>query len=136
MGKFSSRDRVPVRIEGDPNTVWIKAALSHGMRTRIQAAGARVHGVVGNDDAEYDFDVQAANSAVFAEFIVDWEGPDFDGVPCTLENILDVDADDPLMQKVVEEINARSKSTGATSPNSRTNGHAPTTKAKAVLAGK
>lgn len=136
MSKFKSRERIPIRVDGDPNTVWIRPALSYGMRLRIQGAGTRVHGKAGGDAADVDFDVEAANNAMYAEWVVGWEGPDFDGVPCTVENILDIDADDPLMAKVVEEINARSSTEQATSPNSRTNGHGSTTKAKAVLAAK
>ena len=136
MNKFESREKVAVRVDGDPNTIWIRAGCSDGMRSRIRAAVARVRGTVGEDQQTYEFDVDAANRAVLAEFVLGWEGPDFDGMECTIENLLDVNADDPLMLKLHEEIDERSASKAVTSPNSRTNGHAPSTRAKAALGAK
>lgn len=55
------------------------------------------------------FDVGAYNTEQLVLNIVSWQGPSFVGVPVTRENILDLDPDNPLLLKVVQEIGRRNK---------------------------
>lgn len=135
MPKFVSKERVPVQVEGDPNTVYIKPKMDYGTRQRVMSAGAHLKQRDGGADPTADFDLGAYNIALLTENVVGWEGPQLDSLPCTPENILTIDPDDPLLEAVLKEINDRNVSKAVTSPNSRTNGHSSTTKAKGELVG-
>lgn len=103
MPKFVSRDRVPVSDEAG-NTVYIKAKLSFGDVSKIQAAG----------------DKQGALLSMYQVAILDWDGPDFQGFPCTPENIAQLDPNDPLIELVgnkIGELNPQKQS-----PNPKSNG--------------
>ena len=131
MPKFVSTERVPVTVEGDPNTIYIKPRMDYGTRQRVMGAGTHLKQSAVGGDPEPDFDLGAYNVALLTENIVGWAGPQLDTMECTPANILSIDSDDPLLDAVLKEINDRNVSRPATSPNLRTNGRSPTTKAKA-----
>jgi len=132
MPKFVSTERVPVTVEGDPNTIYIKPKMDYGTRQRVMGAGTHLkQSAVAGGDPEADFDLGAYNVALLTENIVGWAGPQLDTMECTRAAILSIDPDDPLLDAVLREINDRNVSRAVTSPNSRTNGRSPTTKAKA-----
>ncbi len=132
MPKFVSTERVPVTVEGDPNTIYIKPKMDYGTQQRVVGAGAQFKQAAGGSgNTTAAFDLGAYNNALLVENIVGWAGPLLDTVECTPANILSIDPDDPLLEAVLKEINARNVSKAATSPNSRTNGRSATTKVKA-----
>lgn len=130
MPKFVSKERVPVTVEGDPNTIYIRPKMDYGTRQRVMSAGAHLRQGEQGADPSADFDLGAYNIALLTHNVVGWEGPDFEGVECTPENISQLDPDDALLDEVLRQINDRNVSRAATSPNSRTNGRSSTTKAK------
>lgn len=134
MPKFVSTERVPVTVEGDPNTIYIKPKMDYGTRQRVMSAGAHLRQGEQGADPTADFDLGAYNIALLTHNIVGWAGPDFDTVECNAENIARLDPDDALLDEVLRQINDRNVSRAATSPNSRTNGRSSTTKAKDALA--
>lgn len=136
MPKFVSTERVPVTVEGDPNTIYIKPKMDYGTRQRVMSAGAHIRQGDQGEDPTPDFDLGAYNIALLTHNVVGWEGPDFDAVECTPENIARLDPDDALLDEVLRQINDRNVSKAKTSPNSRTNGRSATTKAKAAPVGK
>lgn len=131
MPKFVSTERVPVQVEGDPNTIYIKPKMDYGTRQRVSGTAARFRATTESGATpEAEFDLGAYNIALLTHNIVGWEGPDFEGVECTPENIERLDPDDALLDEVLRQINDRNVSKAVTSPNSRTNGRSSTTKAK------
>lgn len=129
MGEFISSERVPVTIEDNPNTIYIKPRMDYGTLNKVQGAAVRVK--IGQDGTPSDADLGAYNNALLVENVVGWKGPDFDEVECTPENMLKWDPRSPLLKEVLKQINDRNVSRAVTSPNSRTNGRSSTTKAKA-----
>lgn len=132
MPKFVSTERVPVQVEGDPNTIYIKPKMDYGTRQRVMSAGAHMKQGEAGGDPTADFDLGAYNIALLTENVVGWEGPQLDTLKCTPANILSIDPDDPLLEAVLKEINDRNKSKSAedTSPNLSMNGRSPTTETK------
>lgn len=135
MPKFVSTERVPVTVEGDPNTIYIKPKMDYGTQQRVVGAGAQFKQQAGGGDTTAAFDLGAYNNALLVENIVGWAGPDLDNLECTPAAILSIDPDDPLLDAVLKEINDRNVSKAVTSPNLHTNGRSPTTKVKAGRAG-
>lgn len=122
MAKFAGKGRESVRLEGDPNTIWVVDKLNYGMRQRILSAMAQISAQVGQRvglEPQMTFDVGAYNIAVAQEAIVGWDGPDFDGVEVTPENIMALDFDDPLVRMALAKAGERAKATiAAAAPNS------------------
>ena len=90
------------------NVVHIRAKMNFGQRNRLMSLAAKINmrqGDAGGADASMD--IGAYNNALAVENIVSWSGPDFENIPCTPETIGQLDPDDPLVEKVLSEINAR-----------------------------
>lgn len=104
MSKFTGKNRIAVRVDEDPNTIWVVDKLNFGMRQRVISAMAHISATTGKglDDADLSFDVGAFNLAVAREAIIGWEGPDFDGVPVDNQTIATLDFDDPLVKRALE----------------------------------
>lgn len=106
MARFISNERVPVYLDEDPsNIIYIRSKMNVGVQNRVQDAIAAISQDGGKADISYH--LGAYNNALLTCNVLGWEGPDFDKVPCTPENILELDPDDPLLEKVLEEINRR-----------------------------
>lgn len=121
MPKFAGKNRQAVTVEGDENIIYVVDKLNYGARQQILSAMTQISAQVGQRAGitpQMTFDVGAFNLAVAQHAIVGWEGPDFEGVEVTPENIAALDFDDELVKKAITV--AGSKAKGAlenTSPN-------------------
>lgn len=119
MSMFVKRESVAVFLPEDPeNIIFIRAKMDVGTRGRVQDAAAKVTVKAG---ANHDMAVLvgAYNVALLTENIVTWQGPAFEGVPCTPETIATLDPDEPLIDRVLSEIgtrNAKSTDPKVTTP--------------------
>lgn len=132
MGRFISDERVPVSLDSDPeNIIYIRPKMNVGVTSKVQSAMVSISAqasVTGKmpDSTSLKFDIGAYNLALLIHNIVWWAGPDFNPIPCNAENIERLDPDDPLVDKVLQEINHRNnKELGKPSPNS-SNGNGTT----------
>lgn len=108
--------RVPV-TDGR-NTIYIKAKMDVSTRAAVQNEMR----AAGTDEAE-EFVMTHIGSyrlALLTHNIVGWEGPDFEGVPCTRTNIGRLDPSEPLVIKVSQEIGERNASRESPDPNAVT----------------
>lgn len=96
-------EKVP--ISDGKNTIYIRAKMSVGVRAKVEDAIAMADGGTAKNIGSYIL-------ALLENNILAWEGPDFEGVPCTVENIRRLDPDDPLVQKVRDEIARRNAPRG------------------------
>ncbi len=98
---FVKKETVPV-ADGD-NVIHIKAKMDFGTRQSVLGEAMRFE----FEGGARRMDLGAYNKALLVHNIVKWEGPDFKGVPCTPENILALDPNEPLVKKVQQELAAR-----------------------------
>lgn len=106
---FVSKDRVPVRVEGDDtgDTIYILPKMPFGTKQRALSALSHIGTDGTSEGTGIDIDLGAYNIALMKLNIVGWEGPSFAGVACTPENIEQLDPDEPLVVRVLEEIGRR-----------------------------
>lgn len=109
---FIDTERVAVRDDRG-NTIYVRRKMDFGAVSRIQGAP---------DDQRL--------IALYVANIVGWEGPDFQGVPCTAEHIARLDPNDPMVELIgnrIAELNPQKTSPKADSPGNdgSTNGGAP-----------
>ena len=107
---FIRGDAVPVSEDNaptgqDPNIIYIKPKMDVRTRNEVIGSGSRV--AVQEGVADVNFDVGGYQTALLVNNIVRWEGPAFDGVACTPEAIGSLDPDEPLVEKVLDEIARR-----------------------------
>lgn len=134
MTKFVSGEEIGVTVEGDPNTIYIKGKLNYGEKARLTQR-MDTEAVAPNGKGQEDQYYIGLMNLLLLEFnIMRWEGPEFDGVPVTRENIEKLDPDDPLFDAVlgrIRERNIKPKDNNPL-PNLRTTGQsAPSKRAKA-----
>lgn len=109
---FVQADRVAVQDDAG-NTIYIRRKMDVGAISRVQGAPAEERLI-----------------ALYVANIVAWEGPAFQGIPCTPEQIARLDPQEPLVEAVgtkIAELNKRPESplpNSATSDGS-TNGGSP-----------
>lgn len=107
MAMFVKRESVAVFLPEDPeNIIFIRTKMDVGTRGRVQDAAAKVT-VKSGADPDMAVLVGAYNVALLTENIVTWQGPAFEGVPCTPETIATLDADERLVARVLDEIGVR-----------------------------
>lgn len=100
------------------NTIYIKAHMDFADNAKIEAAfmqlklknrQAQNGAARPQEDADMDIDatvaISAQHVALLETNIKRWEGPDFEGVPCTRANIKLLNPNEPLVVKVLEKIN-------------------------------
>jgi hypothetical protein len=113
MGSFVTDERIPI-VEFDPSevisntpprTIWIRAKMNVGVRNRVTGKMVKF----GPNGKEVELDLGENLNALLEENILAWEGGDFDGVPCTKENIRKLDPTDPFIDRVADEIAKRNK---------------------------
>lgn len=112
---FVSNTTVPIFIDSDPdNKIHIKTKLNFGGRMRVQKALLSAKSPPGRPASEmtYEFDSAAYQTQLLVESIVSWEGPAFAGRPCTAANIMELDVEEPLVDKVITEVSNRNKAKG------------------------
>lgn len=104
------------------NTVWIRAKMDVATKGVVQDEIA----AVGTGDADsVEIHTGSYNTALLVHNILDWEGPAFvdEGgrpVRCTPQHIKRLDPDEPLVDKVLEEIQRRNLRPESPDPNSPT----------------
>lgn len=121
---FVTDEKVPVTLDGQ-DIIYIKEKMDLATDAKVREALLRIGGRtdLGNGDNAFggvsvDMNLSAWLLALAKHNIVDWEGPSFEGMPCTPHNIGRLDPRDPLVDKVLEEIARRNPITRATNPNS------------------
>jgi hypothetical protein len=108
MAMFVKRETVAVFLPEDPdNIIFIRTKMDVGTRARVQDAAAKVTMKAGVQTTDMSVLIGAYNLASLTENIVAWQGPAFDGVPCTPEHIAMLDPDEPLIDRVLTEIGTR-----------------------------
>jgi hypothetical protein len=139
---FVSKEPVPVCVappetpEAERDIIYIRPKMDYGTKQRVQYAIMHAYagmGVEGLRNAPLD--IAAANIALLVHNVLRWSGPAFDGVPCDAEHIEGLDDDEPLVQAVLAEINARNaqpsaEKNGLSAPVSM-NGGGPSSRASA-----
>lgn len=103
---FVSKDRVPVTID-DKDVIYILPKMPFGVKQKAMSAITHISQAAGGQGADVALDIGAYNIALMTLNIVGWEGPQFEGVPCTPDNIEQLDPDEPLVVRVLEEIGRR-----------------------------
>ncbi len=88
MGIFVDERGQPVTV--GPNTIYIRTEFTVRQQMRLQA----LQGVISKGDPE-------AAEQLLSLLIAGWDGPDFEGVPCTPENIARLNTADPLVQAAI-----------------------------------
>lgn len=109
---------VPVTL--GQNTIWIKAKMDLGTRAAVQDE-IRASGIKVEQDLEMH-GIGSYRMALMRHNIKRWEGPDFldengNPVPCSRENISRLDPNEPLVEKVAEEIGLRNQPAESPDPN-------------------
>ncbi len=104
MSRYAKKGLVPVHADDEPkDIVWIKTRV--GKKTlRIinkRFISARYETGAG---LVTEIDPSSYNDALLFGMIDHWEGPGFEGRPFSAAAFDDIDADDPLMEKVLAEI--------------------------------
>jgi len=104
---------VPVTV--GEHTVYIRAKMSGKVRAAVQDE-MRARGFRKDEDVEVS-GMGSYRLALLIHNIVRWEGPEFEGVPCTRENILGIDPQDALWEAVADEIGKRNEPKESPDPN-------------------
>jgi hypothetical protein len=109
---IDANQRVPVTRGA--NTIWIKAKMDLGTRSavldEIRTSGGKP------EDADIHH-LGQYRLALMQHNIVAWEGPAFEGMPCTRGNIARLDPTDPLVEAVADEIGQRNAPSESPDPN-------------------
>lgn len=97
-------------ITPDMDVIWIRARMSVAVQQAVQSEAtsvstSRVNGRTGTPDVEIDVGVYQI--ALLRQNILSWQGPSFVGVPCTADAIGDLDPQEPLVERVLQEISDR-----------------------------
>lgn len=96
---FTSKELVRVFVEDDPeNVILILPKMSFGVRQWVRNTLASLPEDP-NKPALGLYEI-----ALMRHNIVGWEGPAFEGIPCTPEAIENLDQDEPLVDRVLLEI--------------------------------
>ena len=112
---INPNDKVAVTL--GENTIYIKAKMDAGTRATAPAENkATTHGTEATGLAG----LGSYRMALLRHNIVAWEGPAFEGYPCTRANISRLDPDEPLVELVAEEIGKRNAPRESPDPNSDT----------------
>lgn len=121
MGIFVKNEKTAVTHPDSPgNTVYIRSAMSKGVRARIVNDIIRMGGndIVGGEDGAkaFSIDIGLYSQAILRHCIVDWDGPAFEEsleggparkAPVTPQNIDALPDGDPLIDEVVRECGRR-----------------------------
>jgi hypothetical protein len=112
---INPNDKVAVTL--GENTIYIKAKMDVGTRAAVQDE------IKATTDGVEELGLAGLGSyrmALLRHNIVAWEGPAFEGYPCTRANISRLDPDEPLVELVAEEIGKRNAPRESPDPNSDT----------------
>lgn len=120
-----AKGRVAIGVDGEVadgaitpaiDIIWIRNRMSVAVQQAVQSEATSMKGS-GGRAMEVDIDVGMYQLALLRQNIVAWQGPSFNGVVCTPETIGELDATEPLVQRVLQEISDRNarRSPNATS---------------------
>ena len=120
-----AKGRVAIGVDGEVadgaitpaiDVIWIRNRMSVAVQQAVQSEATSMKGS-GGRAMEVDIDVGLYQLALLRQNIVAWQGPSFAGVVCTPETIGELDATEPLVQRVLQEISDRNarRSPNATS---------------------
>lgn len=120
-----AKGRVAIGVDGEVadgaitpaiDVIWIRNRMSVAVQQAVQSEATSMKGS-GGRAMEVDIDVGLYQLALLRQNIVAWQGPSFNGVVCTPETIGELDATEPLVQRVLQEISDRNtrRSPNATS---------------------
>lgn len=100
---FIAKAGVPV-TDGE-NTIYIREKMNVEIKGKVmsQALSSQMTG----GDMSVSMDIGAWTLAILVNNILNWDGPAFEGVRCTPANIGMLDPDEPLVLKVLAEIDRR-----------------------------
>lgn len=101
---FEWDDDPSIISDTKPNVIYILSKMNVSVKGRVTSELFTV-GKAGDLEAR----LGANETALLVHNVVKWEGPDFDGVPCTPDNIRKLDPTEPHIEKVLEEIAERNK---------------------------
>lgn len=88
-----------------PNVIYIRARMDVATKGRVTSEMFTL-----GKDSQLEARLGENTTALLVHNIVRWSGPDFDGVPCTPENIRKLDPTEPHLDKVLDAIAERNKS--------------------------
>ena len=101
-----SGERVPVTL--GENTIYILPKMDLGTRNRLMDELAHIEQAAGSNTApSMAFALGRYMTALAVANIVAWEGPAFEGMPCTEANIRLLDPEEPLVDMALDEIGTR-----------------------------
>ena len=110
-----AKGRVAIGVDGEVadgaitpaiDVIWIRNRMSVAVQQGVQSEATSMKGS-GGRAMEVDIDVGMYQLALLRQNILAWQGPSFNGVVCTPETIGELDASEPLVQRVLQEINDR-----------------------------
>lgn len=107
-------DVTNVFSEQAPNIIWIKSKMDLQTQAAVQSELLKL----GADNKSIEAHLGGNVMALLIHNIVRWEGPDFDGVPCTPATIRTLDPQLPILELVIEEITRRNARTPSPNPKS------------------
>lgn len=121
---INPNSKIPVEHtddEGQTHTIYVRAKMDVDTLTRVKVEFNELNG------SAQRLTLGAYQLALLRHNIVGWEGPAFDGVPCTREHIGRLDPDEPLVQRVLERIDELNPPPRTTDPEpvAGKNGSAP-----------
>lgn len=131
---FVDADAVPIPEWDDdptiisdrlPNVIYIRSKMSVGVKAKITSEMFSWNAT----SKELESRFGENETALLIHNIVRWTGPDFDGVPCTRDNIIRLDPTEPHIVAVSEAIaerNAPPKSPAASATPSISTNAGPT----------
>jgi hypothetical protein len=120
-----AKGRVAIGVDGEVadgaitpaiDVIWIRNRMSVAVQQGVQSEATSMKGS-GGRAMEVDIDIGLYQLALLRQNILAWQGPSFNGVVCTPETIGELDASEPLVQRVLQEISDRNarRSPNATS---------------------
>lgn len=98
-----------------PNVIWIKPRMNVETKGKVTSEMFTM-----SKDAALEARLGSNDTALLLHNIVKWEGPDLGQIPCTPENIRNMDPTEPHIAKVLEELAVRNKKKKADDPNEST----------------
>ncbi len=113
MSKFVKKERVAIADDAG-NTIWIRAKMDVGTINKVQGAALALTVTLGKD-VNLDtvpVDVGGYQTALLQYNIVAWDGPEFRDaqgklIPCNPTTIAELDPEDELVMRVLDEIGKR-----------------------------
>ena len=110
-----AKGRVAIGVDGEVadgaitpaiDIIWIRNRMSVAVQQAVQSEATSVK-TSGGRSPDLEIDVGLYQLALLRQNILAWQGPSFNGVVCTPETIGELDASEPLVQRVLQEINDR-----------------------------